>query len=121
MMKAYTAAFLAWLIPGAGHFYLGKRWRALLYAAVVSSLFVLGFQLEGKVYSVDRSSLLSILALAAELGAGVPFILTKLLSSETGNILSATFEHGTTFLLTAGLMNLILSLDAHDIALGRKP
>jgi hypothetical protein len=29
-------------------------------------------------------------------------------------------EYGTTFLLTAGLMNILLMLDAFDIAIGRK-
>jgi hypothetical protein len=29
-------------------------------------------------------------------------------------------EYGTTFLLTAGLMNLLLILDAWDVARGRK-
>jgi len=32
----------------------------------------------------------------------------------------AGFEYGTAFLLTAGLMNLLLVMDAWDIARGRK-
>jgi hypothetical protein len=35
-------------------------------------------------------------------------------------ILSPTYEYGCAYLLTAGLMNLLLILDAHDIARGRK-
>ena len=31
-----------------------------------------------------------------------------------------TYEYGSTFLLTAGLMNILLILDAFDIASGRK-
>ncbi len=33
---------------------------------------------------------------------------------------SVTYEYGNTFLLTAGLMNILLILDAFDIATGRK-
>jgi hypothetical protein len=34
--------------------------------------------------------------------------------------MSATYEHGTAFVLTAGVMNLLLVLDAFDIAEERK-
>ena len=37
-----------------------------------------------------------------------------------GDITSITYEHGTAFAITAGLMNLLLMLDAFDIAEGRK-
>ena len=30
--NAHLAAILAWLLPGAGHFYLGRRVRALAFA-----------------------------------------------------------------------------------------
>jgi hypothetical protein len=35
-------------------------------------------------------------------------------------VTSPAFEYGKTFLLTAGMMNLLLLLDVHDIASGRK-
>ena len=34
--------------------------------------------------------------------------------------MAAGYEYGTAFLLTAGLMNLLLVLDAWDIARGKK-
>ena len=37
-----------------------------------------------------------------------------------GDITSITFEPGTAFTITAGLMNLLLVVDAFDIAQGRK-
>ena len=37
-----------------------------------------------------------------------------------GNPKAVTHEHGNAFLLTAGIMNLLLILDAWDIAFGRK-
>ena len=37
-----------------------------------------------------------------------------------GDVTSITYEYGTTFTLTAGLMNLLLVLDVFDIAQGRK-
>jgi hypothetical protein len=35
-------------------------------------------------------------------------------------VLAVTYEYGCAYLLTAGLMNLLLMLDAWDIAVGRK-
>ncbi len=119
--RAWVAALLAWMIPGGGHFYLDRKGRAALYFVIVTSLFVGGLMLDGKIYSLERGSPLALLALFAEFGVGAPFIIIKMLASNAGDIQSATFEHGTTYLLTAGLMNLLLSLDAHDIGLGRKP
>jgi hypothetical protein len=31
-----------------------------------------------------------------------------------------TYEYGNAFLITAGLLNALVIIDAHDIALGRK-
>ena len=37
-----------------------------------------------------------------------------------GDLLSPTNEYGNRFVLTGGLMNLLLMLDAYDLAMGRK-
>ncbi len=44
------AAFLAWLIPGLGHYYQGRKGKAALYAICILSIYFIGFVLgEGKV------------------------------------------------------------------------
>lgn len=44
------AAFLAWLVPGLGHFYQGRRGKGLLYLVCILGLFLTGLVLgEGKV------------------------------------------------------------------------
>ena len=42
------------------------------------------------------------------------------LAGYDGDPIGAGYEYGTVFLLTAGLMNLLLVLDAWDIATGKK-
>ena len=37
------AAFLAYLLPGAGHYYQGRKQKAILFATCILSLFVVGF------------------------------------------------------------------------------
>ena len=116
-----VSAVLAWVFPGLGHLYLGRRRRALAYAAVVVATFLLGLQFEGRLYTVESGQPLTILATFAIHGAGVLPIAARALSDNPGgSILSVTFEYGCAFLLTAGLMNLLLMLDAWDIASGRK-
>ncbi|MCO8122408.1 hypothetical protein NHH03_11730 [Stieleria sp. TO1_6] len=41
------AAFLAWLIPGAGHFYQGRMTKASLYLVCIMTTWMLGFALGG--------------------------------------------------------------------------
>jgi hypothetical protein len=44
------AAFLAWLVPGLGHFYQGRRGKGWLYAICILGLYLVGLLLgEGKV------------------------------------------------------------------------
>jgi hypothetical protein len=118
----YAAAALAWLFPGLGHFYLGRRRTALFYAVIVTAAFLLGLSFEGRLYSPEPGQPLTILATFAVYGTGLLNLAARLLSSNpNGTILSVTYEYGCAFLLTAGLMNLLLMLDAYDIAVGRKP
>ncbi len=119
--RRWIAVVLAWLFPGLGHAYLGRRRDALVYALVVTATFIIGISFEGRLYSVESGQPLSILATFAVYGAGVLNIGGRLLSDNPGGaVLSVTYEYGCAYLLTAGLMNLLLMLDAFDIAAGRK-
>ena len=115
------AAVLAWVFPGFGHLYLGRRRTALLYVAIVTVTFLLGLSFQGRLYTIDSSQPLTILATFAVSGAGLLNIAARFLSDNPGGaILAPTYEYGCAYLLTAGLMNLLLMLDAWDIASGRK-
>jgi hypothetical protein len=115
------AALLAWIFPGLGHFVLGRRRTALAYAAIVTVTFLLGLSFEGRLYTIDRTQPLTILATFAVSGAGLLNIAARFLSDNPGGtILAPTYEYGCAYLLTAGLMNLLLMLDAWDIAAGKK-
>jgi hypothetical protein len=115
------AVVLAWIFPGLGHAYLGRRRTALLFALIVTATFLLGLSFEGRLYTIEPSQPLTILATFAVSGAGILNLAARLLSSNPGGtILAPTYEYGCAYLLTAGLMNLLLMLDAWDIASGRK-
>jgi hypothetical protein len=117
--RSIVAMVLAYLIPGGGHFYLGKRGRAIAFFCVILFLFVVGLSIDGRLYTLQQGNLLSFLATLGSMGAGLLYFIGRMMTS-FGDVRSITFEYGTAFTLTAGLMNLLLVLDTFDIATGRK-
>lgn len=121
--RATIAMVLAYLIPGAGHFYLGYRGRAVAFFLIVVLLFGIGLGIDGALYTVMDSlnggALLRLLASFGSIGSGLMYFIAAAMGPH-GDVRSITFEYGTTFTLTAGLMNLLLVLDCFDIAEGRK-
>jgi hypothetical protein len=117
--RTLLAMVLAFFFPGAGHLYLGRRDRAAVFALVILLMFIVGLLLEGKLYVPEPGKPLSVLASFASMGAGTVYFIARALGP-FGNPSSITFEYGTAFTLTAGLMNLLVILDTFDIAQGRK-
>jgi Family of unknown function (DUF6677) len=119
--RSFKAIVLAYLVPGAGHFYLGYRARALAFFAIVILLFILGLSIDGSLYTLQESggSLLTIMASFGSMGSGALYFGARALGPH-GDVRSITFEYGSMFTLTAGLMNLLLVLDCFDLAEGRK-
>ncbi len=141
-LRPALACALAWLVPGGGHLYLRRPFKAVLFFCVVLGTFFLGLALHGRAYAVDREQpLLSALATFANVSTGPVDLLSRtstfqrltyrlpgedhpehetLMARVRQRVLQPTYEYGTTFLLAAGLMNLLLILDAFDISIGRK-
>ena len=124
----------AWLLPGLGHWILGKRKRAVVFLVVVCASFVTGVMLDGEIGTPKPQSPFSWLAAFACLGNGLLSIVRLLWLNGVGGLLAnlpyglqgggspsaAGFAYGNTFLYTAGLMNLLAVLDVSDIARGDK-
>lgn len=47
LRNRYLAALLAWLIPGAGHWYQGRKTKGLIFFVCILSAWILGFALGG--------------------------------------------------------------------------
>jgi hypothetical protein len=115
-----VAVLSAWLVPGLGHIYLKRYARGLAFFVLVMASMLIGCKLEGNLYQVDRTQPLSILATLGSMGMGLPYYILRYGLQYKGNVMGAGYEYGTAFLLTAGLMNLLLVLDAWDIVRGKK-
>jgi hypothetical protein len=116
----YLLLLLAWLMPGAGHFTLGKRQKAYVFAAVLPAMFVIGLLLDGRLFPFAPSDPLVALASLANVMAGAPYLLARLFGGGGGVPTAVTYEYGNTFMIAAGLLNTLVMLDAFDVARGRK-
>jgi len=110
----------AWAVPGAGHLWMGRRQKAVVFMLAIPAMFLLGLFLHGRIFPFDFSEPLVGLAAIADLGIGVPWLIAKLLEAGGGTVTAATYEYGNCYLIVAGLLNVLVILDAFDIGKGRK-
>lgn len=110
----------AWAIPGAGHFWLGRRQKALVFFLALSVMFGIGLALQGRIFPFDFSEPLVALAAIANLGMGIPWAVARMAGQGAGTVTAVTYEYGNTFLIVSGLLNFLVILDAFDVAMGRK-
>jgi TM2 domain-containing membrane protein YozV len=110
----------AWAIPGAGHLLLGRIQKGLTFLIALTVLFLLGLWLEGRLFPVEITQPLVALAALAEMGIGVPFFVARGAGAGAGRVVALTYEYGNAVLIVAGLMNMLVVLDAFDTAQGRK-
>lgn len=134
-----VVCLFAWIIPGAGHFLVKRPKHGLVFLVLIVFLFFWGLNLGAKIYQYDGTQPLTFFAMIAQAGMGLPYFLARLIASYAhahpgsmlvhfaenfrygnGNIESVTFEYGNTFAIVAGLLNFLVILDAHDIAIGRR-
>jgi hypothetical protein len=83
-------------------------------------MFSVGLGLEGRLFSFEGREPFAVLLALADLGIGLPYLVARFLDLGAGRVVAVTYEHGNTFLVVAGLLNLLVVLDAYDIAEGRK-
>src|SRR5262249_32782820 len=103
----------AWAIPGAGHLWQGRRGKGIVFLLALPLMFTIGLLIRGRLFPFDMSEPLVGLAAIADLGIGIPYFIAKA-------VRAVTYEYGNAYLIVAGLLNLLVVIDAYDIALGRK-
>jgi len=141
--RGLAAAAAGWLVPGLGHWVVGARRKALIFFAIVTATITTGFALGGNLSVADpRTPVISRLQVATNLAMGpiepvmrkalygalayrgdeafVPGPQRQALERRRARSFSTWSAFGTTYLLSAGLLNILLLLDAWDIAIGRK-
>jgi Family of unknown function (DUF6677) len=116
------ACLFAWLLPGAGHLYLRRTSKGLIFLGAILALFLLGVAMDSRLQLyLGFEDPLALLFSLAQMAVGLPYFIARALGFEVGNVKSITYEYGNTFTAVGGLLNILVILDAHDVAMGRKP
>jgi hypothetical protein len=116
----YLVCAAAWAIPGAGHLWLGRAQKGVIFLVALPLMFAIGLWLEGRLFPFEVTQPLVALAAFADLGIGVPYFAAKAAGLGAGDVIEQSFEYGNAFLIVAGLLNMLVVLDAFDVAEGRK-
>ena len=108
-----AALVFGWIFPGAGHAYAGQRGKAVLFGVLITGLLVAGFAM-----GQGTNLLPNEWWYAPQLGAGGPAALLTPLSQYLAirrpvDWASPVREIGTLYTAVAGLLNLLVMMDAY--------
>ncbi|MBK9240630.1 MAG: hypothetical protein IPL75_10290 [Acidobacteria bacterium] len=111
---------LAWVFPGAGHMLQGQAGKALVFGTMLLPMYVLGLAFGGRLFPFQSVEPLMLLAAAAQWMIGATRLVAGWAGYGLGDVVAASYEYGNTFLIVAGLMNVLVIFDAADVARGGK-
>jgi hypothetical protein len=111
---------LALFVPGAGHFLVGQTRKALIFFIVLIGMFLIGLQFGGELFPFQWSDPLVFLAALTQWAVTLLRVVAGVLGAGHGEVTAATYEYGNTFLIVSGLLNLLVAMDAVDLARGAK-
>ncbi len=138
LRRPEVAAVLAWLFPGAGHFYQGRQAKALIFCVSIMTIYILGMLMgAGKVVYFSWLKEDRRWQYFCQVGVGVPALPAlvqawhlsraptplwsgfmarpqdKNVLSKWHSSLSAGFDLGSLYTMIAGLLNYLVVFDAY--------
>jgi uncharacterized protein DUF6677 len=116
---------LSWFLPGVGHLVQKRYKRGIIIAGVIWTMFAISLVSGGQYYpgfDFKDGMLLYLLNVFARFGSGLGAIASYIAASSGDPLAAAkaTFEYGGRMLEIAGLLNYLATIDAVDVAYGRK-
>ncbi len=140
----FLVTLCAWLIPGGGHFMLGRRGRGLIILVTVLAAFALGRLMNGSLFVPGGngfetngrgvltatvqlpaqadvlSRLISYGGFLGDLASGLPYLIATALGYGPPDQAGPSTDYGSKFLVAAGLLNILAIVDAYEIAKRQK-
>jgi hypothetical protein len=114
------AAIAGWIVPGLGHLFM-KRWtKAIVYFVCVGGLACAGLLMQGVVFPASATELLDRLGFFADLGTGSFYFLARVIEVAGPDVSHASGDYGTRLFAAAGVLNLLVVLEAFEIGRGHK-
>ena len=82
--RTVAAGLLAWVWPGLGHLYLGRRGKGLVLMGSILALFVLGVSMDSRLQlHLGLEDPLALLFSLAQMGVGAPYVIARRPSRST--------------------------------------
>src|ERR671918_2842434 len=104
----YLICAAAWAVPGAGHLWMGRAQKGLIFLVALPLMFATGLWLKGRLFPFELAQPLVALAAFADIGIGVPYFVAKAMGLGGGRVVAAAYEYGNAFLIVAGLLNMLV-------------
>jgi hypothetical protein len=116
---------LAWFVPGAGHFLLGRKGRAAIVFATVLVTFLIGAAMRGPLFHpVDNGDVLSRLiqfgGYLGDMASGIFYFAAVFLGYGPPDVAGYAPDYGAKFIVAAGLLNILAAVDAYEICTRQK-
>lgn len=116
---------LAWLIPGSGHFLLGRRGRGAIVFVTVLVTFLLAILMRGPMFQVSAngdllSRLIQYGGFLGDVATGLLYFVSVWLGYAPPDQAGHTPDYGSKFIVAAGLLNILAIVDAYEIATRQK-
>lgn len=116
---------VAWLIPGSGHFLLGRRGRGAIIFLTVLVAFLIGVAMRGPFFQVGTggdllSRLIQYGGFVGDLCNGLFYFVAAWLGYGPPDQAGHAADYGSKFIVCAGLLNILAMVDAYEITTRQK-
>ncbi len=116
---------LAWLVPGAGHFLVGRRGRSAIVFLTVLASFAIGLLMRGPFFELSAngdllSRLIQYGGFLGDLATGALYFISTWCGYAPPDQAGHVADYGSKFIVAAGLLNILAMVDAYEIATRQK-
>lgn len=122
----FLVILAAWLIPGSGHFLVGRRGRAAVIFCAVVAAFVVGVGMRGPFFAAPSpngdilSKLIQYGGILGDLANGLLYFIASFAGYGPPDAPGHAADYGSKFIVCAGLLNILGIVDAYEIATRKK-
>ncbi|HEY1947999.1 MAG TPA: DUF6677 family protein [Bryobacteraceae bacterium] len=126
LRSPFLVVALGWLVPGAGHFLLGRRGRAAIILGAVVVPFVFGLLMRGPLFQPGDGSgdvlsrVIQYGGFIGDLASGILYLGAKAFGYGPPDIAAHAADYGSKFIVAAGLLNVLAMVDAYEITTRQK-
>src|SRR3954454_6255292 len=121
----FLVILAAWLVPGSGHFLLGRRGRAAIIFCAVVAAFTIGVGMQGPFFTPAvngdiLSKLIQYGGMLGDIASGLLYFIASFAGYGPPDLPGHAADYGSKFIVCAGLLNILGIVDAYEIATRKK-